>query len=436
MMGLYAHAKPLGFFDDLMAGKAIDTKALEKAIPFRDVYIHALVRDKHGHKMSKSKGNVVDPLDLMDQYGADALRFTLAIMAAQGRDVKLDTTRIEGYRNFATKLWNAARFGEMNGCVWDADFDPKDAKEEINQEYIGAVAHIAAAVQTALEHYKFDEAAAVLYEFVWDDFCRWYVEFSKSLFQSESAKETRATFAWILKTILHLLHPFMPFITDEIAEKLGYTTQPLTVEKWPDLKGFETWQTRFSLTAYDRTDEIIAGDVPQLKEIIRELRSVSDILKRPASEKITIRAVFTKKEDQDENKSFLEEYKAIIMQMAHLKDLELDRPTHMDQPFDDVEKKSIRIYFSALPYINKTFILMFILENVSTEEIEELKQRLAKDIEKIDTKLNAVLSLLRNEGFIAKATPEKLAEQEQNKEGFIKEKERLRLMLKDLSGHV
>jgi valyl-tRNA synthetase len=150
-----------------------------KQVPFHTVYIHALVRDATGAKMSKSKGNVIDPLELIDEYGADALRFTLAAMAAQGRDIKLSAQRVEGYRNFATKLWNAARFAEINGCARDPEFDPHRAKETLNRWIAYETAKTGRDVTAAIEAYKFNDAAADIYRFVWNIFCDWYLELAK-----------------------------------------------------------------------------------------------------------------------------------------------------------------------------------------------------------------------------------------------------------------
>ena len=211
-------------------------------VPFRDVYIHALVRDEKGQKMSKSKGNVMDPLGLIDTYGADALRFTLAAMAAQGRDIKLSTQRVEGYRNFATKLWNAARFAEMNECVRQRDFDPAKVKQTVNRWIVGETERAARAVTEGIEAYKFNEAAAAIYEFVWGVFCDWYLELIKPILagDDEAAKaETRATVAWVLDQILKLLHPFMPFITEELwahmVEHGEKRENLLALSQWPML---------------------------------------------------------------------------------------------------------------------------------------------------------------------------------------------------------
>ena len=190
-----------------------------KEVPFRDVYIHALVRDERGAKMSKSKGNVIDPLAVIDDYGADALRFTLAAMAAQGRDIKLSVGRLEGSRNFATKLWNAARFAEMNACVPIAGFDPKSAKEILNRWIAHETAKALREVTQAIEDYKFNDAAGALYRFVWNIYCDWYLELAKPLLtgpDGAAKDETRAMVAWARDEILKLLHPFMPFITEEL----------------------------------------------------------------------------------------------------------------------------------------------------------------------------------------------------------------------------
>ena len=192
--------------------------------PFSTVYVHALVRDEKGQKMSKSKGNVIDPLELVDGYGADATRFTLAAMAAQGRDIKLSMSRVEGYRNLVTKLWNAARFLEMNECVRVEGYDPRAASTSLNRWIVGETAKAVGNVTRSIEDYKFNEAANHAYDFVWGTFCDWFVELAKPVFSGadEAAKtETRATAAWALDQILKVLHPFMPFVTEELWAESG-----------------------------------------------------------------------------------------------------------------------------------------------------------------------------------------------------------------------
>jgi valyl-tRNA synthetase len=209
-------------------------------VPFHTVYIHALVRDERGAKMSKSKGNVIDPLDLIDEYGADALRFTLAALAVQGRDVKLATQRVEGYRNFATKLWNACRFAEMNGCITVPEFDPTSVRQILNRWIAHETGEAVREITAAIEAYRFNEAAGAVYRFVWNIFCDWYVELAKPVLTGtdEAAKaETRATVAWARDEILKLLHPFMPFLTEELwsvtAEQGPLRDDLLALTLWP-----------------------------------------------------------------------------------------------------------------------------------------------------------------------------------------------------------
>ena len=249
-------------------------------VPFHTVYIHALVRDKRGQKMSKSQGNIIDPLEVIDEYGADALRFTLAAMAAQGRDIKLAAGRVEGYRNFATKLWNAARFCEMNDCALDPDFDPAALKEPLNRWIAGEVAKTAGQVVAAIGAYKFNEAAAALYRFTWGTFCDWYLEFIKPTLtgpENDARAETRAAAAWALAQLLHLLHPFMPFVTEEIWERFSGAEEGdsnlLIAAEWPDLDG---------ITA----DPAVADEMDWVIRLITQIRAVRAEMNVPAAAKI------------------------------------------------------------------------------------------------------------------------------------------------------
>jgi valyl-tRNA synthetase len=209
--------------------------------PFKRVFINALIRDQHGAKMSKSKGNVMDPLELIDEFGCDALRFTLVAMSGQARDIKLAKPRIEGYRNFGTKLWNAARFCQMNECVRIDGFDPGAVKLTLNRWIRGETVKTAAAVTKALEDCAFDDVAGVLYRFIWNVFCDWYLEIAKPVLNGADAAakaETRATAAWVLDEILKLLHPVSPFLTEELwAELAAFGGPPrqslLIVAEWP-----------------------------------------------------------------------------------------------------------------------------------------------------------------------------------------------------------
>jgi len=214
-----------------------------KEVPFRDVYIHRLVRDASGAKMSKSKGNVVDPLGVIDQYGADALRFTLARGAAQGHDIRLGPQDVESNRNFATKLWNAARFAEMYECFAAPDFNPGSVEELINQWIISQLGDALGKVELALSDCRFNDAANAVYHFVWDFYCDWYLELTKPIFivpqPSDAAlRETRATVAYVRDEILKVLHPFMPFITEELwrVTESGRREPMLALAAWPNLQ--------------------------------------------------------------------------------------------------------------------------------------------------------------------------------------------------------
>jgi valyl-tRNA synthetase len=220
--------------------------------------------------MSKSKGNVIDPLQLIDQYGADALRFTLAAMAAQGRDIKLSTQRVEGYRNFATKLWNAARFVEMNEASAPAGFDPATARETLNRWIAHETAKAAREVTEALDAFKFNEAAGAAYRFVWNIYCDWYLEFSKPLLtgpDGPAKTETRAMVAWARDQILKILHPFMPFITEELWDVTG--------TKRDGLLALAQWPSFDNLTNDDAEAEI--GWVVDLVTAIRSIRAEMNI---------------------------------------------------------------------------------------------------------------------------------------------------------------
>lgn len=209
-----------------------------KEVPFKTLYLHGLVRAADGQKMSKSKGNTVDPLGMIDKYGADALRFFMAAMESQGRDIKMDEKRLEGYRNFATKLWNAARFCQVNGIAASKHLEAPTAELAVNRWIIAETIATVQALDLALADLRFDEAANSIYQFVWSRFCDWYLELIKPVLQGEGvaaadAEETRAVAGWVLDQILVMLHPFMPFITEELWSKMGSRDHDLIVAKWP-----------------------------------------------------------------------------------------------------------------------------------------------------------------------------------------------------------
>jgi valyl-tRNA synthetase len=247
-------------------------------VPFRRVYIHALVRDEKGQKMSKTKGNVIDPLVLIDKYGADALRFTLTALTAQGRDIRLSESRVEGYRNFATKLWNAARFCQMNDCRPVPGFDPANVTLPLNRWAVGELALTASRVSAALDDLRFNEAAGAVYQFAWGSFCDWYLEFGKPVLAEggDAAVETRATTAWLLDQILLLLHPVMPFISEELYEKLGDRGGTLlALSDWPEFGA-------------DLVDPAAKDEIDWLIRLVSAIRSTRSDLNVPASAMIPL----------------------------------------------------------------------------------------------------------------------------------------------------
>ncbi len=351
-------------------------------VPFHTVYIHALVRDEKGQKMSKSKGNVIDPLELIDAYGADALRFTLAAMAAQGRDIKLAKARVEGYRNFGTKLWNAARFAEMNGVAHDPNYDPLAARVTVNRWIAGETARTEALVRKALDEYKFNEAAGALYQFVWNVFCDWYLELIKPILNGtdEAAKaETRATTAWVMDQILLLLHPFMPFVTEELWQQTGTRKQWLIASDWPSYKGLG--------------DAKADAEMEWVIRFISEVRSVRAEMNVPAGAKIACVLVSANSETRRRADAWENE----IMRLARLSSITFE---------ESVPKASAQIVLGeatvALP-----------LEGVIDFAAE--KARLSKELEKIAKDTAAIDGRLNNPGFVAKAPPEVLEESRERK---------------------
>ncbi|MEZ5994536.1 MAG: valine--tRNA ligase [Hyphomonadaceae bacterium] len=353
-----------------------------KQVPFREVYIHALVRDAKGQKMSKSKGNTMDPLELIDKYGADALRFTLAAMAAQGRDIKLSEQRIEGYRNFGTKLWNAARFAQMNECaVWD-QYDPRSPEQTVNRWIVGETAKAAQAVTAELEARRFNEAAGALYKFVWNVYCDWYLEFIKPLLngEDETAKlETRRTTAWVLDQILVMLHPFMPFITEELWARTGEYGQKrqgmLISESWPSLSS-------------DLIDEDAEAEIEWMVRLIAETRSTRSELNVPPGAKIPMLLIGA----GEAAEARLERYQDLIDRMARL-----EYSTGAE----------------SAPAGSVTFVLDGATVALPLEGVVDLPAeaaRLDKDIAKLTAEIGKMDAKLSNTEFVAKA-PEEVVEE-------------------------
>lgn len=276
-----------------------------KKVPFKKAYIHGLVRDEQGRKMSKSKGNTVDPMEIIEKYGADALRFFMAAMETQGRDINVSEARIQGYRNFATKLWNSARFGEMNECALPADFDENGVKHPVNRWIVAKVKEAAVELTENLDNFRFSDAANTVYQFVWGAFCDWYIEMIKPILygsNEEEKAETRAAFAWVLNRILVILHPFMPFITSELWNNTGTRSERLINASWPKNESFDT---------------AAIGDIDWVIELIGSIRSLRAEMNLPAGAKLT---VLLKGANAD-SLAHLRRFKSIICSLARLEDI-------------------------------------------------------------------------------------------------------------------
>ncbi len=352
--------------------------------PFDTVYVHALVRDETGKKMSKSLGNVLDPLDLIDEYGADAVRFTLTAMAAMGRDLKLSKDRIAGYRNFGTKLWNAARFAEMND-VYAAGGTVRDVAAEsagfhtVNKWIIGEVAKTREEVDAALSAYRFNDAANGLYAFVWGKVCDWYVEFSKPLLNSDDAAlvaETRATMRWVLDQCLILLHPIMPFITEELWGTLAQRDKMLVHADWPE------W------AAADLVDEAADREMNWVIGLIEEIRSARAQLHVPVGLKLPMLQL-----DLDAaGTAAWDRNAALIRRLARIESL---------TPVDSLPKGCITIAIEG-----GTFALPL----ADVIDIGAEKARLEKAIGKLEKDLRGLNGRLANPKFLESA-PEDVVEE-------------------------
>ncbi len=358
-------------------------------VPFKKVYFHALVRDSKGQKMSKTKGNVIDPLELVDEYGADAVRFTLMAMAAQGRDIKLAEERIAGYRNFATKLWNAARYCQMNECLPNPAFDPAGVTYTPNQWIIGAVSDNKAAIEKALAGYKFNDAASVLYQFVWGTFCDWYLEFTKPVLQDNALKddalkdETKQTTAWVLEQILILLNPFMPYLTEELYAAMAERPAgaSLLTAKWPDYDS--------GLKKQEAMEEM-----DWLLRFISEIRSVRSDMNVPAGAKINLMV----KDSADKTNERLKSYDEIIRRMARLEDI-----ARLD---GDVPHGSIQTV------VDEATIVLPIADII---DLDKERERLKKEINKLSDDIKKIDQKLGNKKFIDNAPDEVVAEQRNRK---------------------
>ena len=354
--------------------------AVRNEIPFDTVYLHGLVRDAKGKKMSKSTGNVVDPIDIIDEYGADALRFTNASMASIGGVLKLDTQRIAGYRNFGTKLWNAARFASLNEANFGLSLPV--AKETVNRWIVGETVKTLNEVNIAFDQFRFNDAAQALYSFVWGTVCDWYVELSKPLLNSDDSKiknETRQTMGWVIDHCLILLHPIMPFITEELWETLSKRNEMLVHCDWPE----------YDSTLIDNAADLEMNWVVNLIESIRSARAQ---LRVPAGLKIPM--IFL--EMDSEAKQAWENNSEMIQKLARITEL---------TSADEIPKGSI-----AISAKGASFALP--LEGII--DVEEEKKRLSKSLDKLQKEISALKGRLQNSKFIESAPEEVILETKEN----------------------
>ena len=391
-------------------------KFMDGEVPFKDVYIHAIVRDENGKKMSKAEGNVIDPIDLIDgvgvdtlvakrtsnlrqpekapkiekevrkrypngfdAYGADALRFTLAAMATKGRDINLSVDRIAGYRNFGTKLWNATRFAQMNEAKFGEKMSPQNLELSVNKWIVSELYKCTAAVTEAIEDYRFNDAASAVYHFTWDVLCDWYLELSKPILNSDDAeakKETQIVLGWVLEQTFVALHPFMPFITEVLWEQTSERSDFLMQQSWPGLTGgFE--------------DQAAADELGWVLKTISQIRSVRSDVNVPAGAKVPVSLVGA----SDETARCVAAHRDVIMRMARLEKFEIA---------DAAPKGSVKTVVDEATVV---------LEIADFIDAGEEMARLDKQLGKLGGEITGLEKRLGNEAFVAKAPADVVAEQ-------------------------
>ena len=374
---------------------------MDGQVPFDTVYIHALVRDASGQKMSKSKGNVMDPLDLIEQYGTDALRFTLCALAAPGRDIRLAEQRLQGYRNFATKIWNAARYCEMNDCLLKGDIDPSSFAYAPNKWIVAELVSAVEQTSKAIEEFRFHDAASTVYQFVWGTFCDWYLEFTKPVLQegSEYAPEVKACTGWMLDQILLLLNPFMPYITEELYAQIA----PRDAD---DLLLGASWP----LYAPELKSESAQKEMNWVKRLISEVRSVRADMNVPAGAKIDL----ILKGANAESAARLSRYEEIIKRMARLEHLSVS---------DTIPKGSIQ------SVLDEATIALPIADII---DLDAERSRLRKEIDKLKGDLAKIDAQLGNAQFVANAPEDIVEEKKELKSEALSALDKLSFALKQL----
>lgn len=375
---------------------------MDDEVPFKEVYIHALVRDDKGQKMSKSKGNVLDPLDLSVKYGADSLRFTLTAMAAQGRDIKLSEERIAGYRNFSTKIWNGCKFLEFNECISELDTDLNFINLQINKWIIENYNQLNSKVKKSIVEYKFNDAADALYQFIWRDYCDWYIEFIKPILNNaediESQKETKSVSIKIMKNVLLMLHPIMPYVTEEIFEKLFESNKLAISSSWPNLIETET---------------SLKNGIGLTIDIVSAIRSIRVEKNIPNKSRPTILL----KNVNQEKKIIIEENNNLILNLAKLNQIKFLSKQHEEN------EKSIVTTVDEI-------ILMIPTDGLI--DIEAEKNRLSKELENITNEIEIIDKRLNNPSFLEKAPPNVIEDVKTKKTIFNQRKSEINKALLNL----
>ena len=368
---------------------------MDNEVPFKEIYIHALVRDDKGQKMSKSKGNVLDPLVLSEQYGADSLRFTLTAMAAQGRDIKLSEERIAGYRNFSTKIWNGCKFLEFNDCILDLNTNLNEIDLPVNKWIVHLHNQLNIKVKASIQDYKFNDAADVIYQFIWKDYCDWYIEFIKPILTNNNDQtsmiETRFVSINIMKNVLLMLHPIMPYVTEEIFEKLFKSSQLVISSAWP---------------------ELMFKDLNLTNSIDLSIKLISEVRSLRVEKNIPLKSrpnLILKNVNLDK-KQFISENIDLITNLA-----KLDKIT-----FSNIDNnQNDNFIVSTVDEIT----LMIPLEGLFDLELE--KNRLNKELSNIKNEIEIINKRINNPNFINKAPSEIVEEVKKKQNIFIKKKEEI-----------
>ena len=368
--------------------------------PFKNIYVHALVRDEKGQKMSKSKGNVIDPLELIEKYSADALRFTLLSMASPGRDVKLSEDRVKGYRNFLNKIWNANNFLIQNDCKFENIETPNDLKLNINKWIFVEFTNTNEKIKKSIDSYRFDEAARIAYQFVWHSFCDWYLELSKTIYYSNnqsSKDETRSVSAYIFREILILLHPFIPFITEEVwlKNKLDRNSKDyLMFANWSEDKG--------------KTDKSHI-EVNKVIDFITSIRSFKNELGVPPGSLIEVSLEKT----NNEIKNFFDLNKIILMKLGRIKNIS----------YKDLNKSSASLILDGEQF------KIYFEEDVN---LNRVKDTLQKKLDKLNKEINKINQRLTNKNFFEKAPTELIDKEKTNFNNLEKDVKKIQLTLENL----